>query len=65
MHEVCWKLFGNSKPTPIYGGVNGMVVNWNFKVLNLLLTMNDDVLIGSCTSTCITKITTSKGLIFK
>jgi hypothetical protein len=34
-------------PTPIYGGVNGMVIDRNFKALNLLLTTNDDVSIGN------------------
>lgn len=45
------------KPTPINGGFNGMVVDKNFKALNMLFTTNDDV------STSIATVTTSKGMI--
>jgi hypothetical protein len=61
MHEVCWKvLYG---PTCIWGGVNGMVINKNFKVSNLLLTTNDGVTTCSIIiSTNIVKVATSKGI---
>ncbi len=53
------------RPTPICGGVNGMVIDKNFKVPNLLLTTNDDVSTCSCTSIGTTTITIGKGMIFK
>jgi hypothetical protein len=65
MHEVCWKVV-LSRPTPIWGGVNGMVVNKKFKVSNLLLTTNYGVTTCSIiTSTRIVKVATNKGMIFK
>jgi hypothetical protein len=64
MHEVCWKVV-LSGPTPIWGGVNGMVVIKNFKVSNLLLTKNDGVTCSKITSTSIVEVATSKGMISK
>jgi hypothetical protein len=54
------------KPTLLWGGVNGMVVDKNFKVFNLLLITNDGALTSlSITSTNTTKVITSKGMISK
>ncbi len=53
------EIKGNSKPTPICGGINGMIINKNFKALTMLFTTNDDV------STSIAAVTTSKGMISK
>ncbi len=50
-----------SKPTPIWGGVNGMVVNRNFKVSDLFFTTNDGASISlGISSTSIAKITIGK-----
>jgi hypothetical protein len=53
-----------SRPTPIWGGVKGMVVFRNSKVHTLVLTTRVGVTIGSrITLTCTTKVIICKGMI--
>jgi hypothetical protein len=40
-----------SRPTPIWSGVKGIIINKNYNGLTLLLTTNDGVIIGSTITT--------------